>query len=57
VLLRLVHIARLHAGEGEAVHGLRVLGIALEGPTQKIEDQQAVALGVADLTLKAFQVM
>jgi hypothetical protein len=48
VLLRLLHVSQLHIGEGEAVHGLWVLGIAIVGATQIVERFQAVALLAED---------
>jgi hypothetical protein len=39
---------KLHVGKGEAVHGLRVQGIDLEGPAQIVEGPQAVALLAED---------
>jgi hypothetical protein len=34
MLLGRLHVPELHIGEGEAVHGLRVLGIDLQGTAQ-----------------------
>ena len=39
---------RRSSGEGEAVRGLRVLGIDLVGPAQEVECPQAVALSTQD---------
>jgi len=39
-----LYVSQLHIGEGEAVHGLRVLGIVLVGAAQVIESLQAAAL-------------
>ena len=48
MLLGRLDVSQLHIGEGEAVHGLRVLGIDLEGAAQIVESPQAVALLAED---------
>jgi hypothetical protein len=47
-LLGLLDVSQLHVGEGEAVHGLRVSGIDLEGSAQIVEGLQAVSLLAKD---------
>ena len=42
MLLGRLDVSQLHVGEGEAVHGLRVLGIDLKGLAQIVESPQAV---------------
>jgi hypothetical protein len=48
MLLGRFHVSQLHIGEGEAVHGLRVLGIALVGAAQIVESPQAVSFLAED---------
>ena len=48
MLLGRLDVAQLHIGEGEAVNGLRVLGIDLKGLAQLVESPQAVALHAED---------
>ncbi len=48
MLLGLLHVSQLHIGEGEAVHGLRILGIDLVGVAQVVESSQAVAFLAED---------
>ena len=48
MLLGRFDVAQLHVGEGEAVHGLRVLGIDLVGLAQIVESPQAVAFLAED---------
>jgi hypothetical protein len=50
MLLGLLDIYQLHIGKDEAVHGLRVLGIALVGAAQIIESPHAVAFLAKDGT-------
>ena len=48
MLLGWLHVSQLHIGEGEAVHGLRILGIGLVGLAQIVESEQAVSLLAED---------
>lgn len=48
MLLGLLDVPQLHAGEGQAVHSLRVFGVGLIGAAQVVKRPQAIALLAED---------